>query len=1006
VETEGDQLVKDAETNQASQDKATQDYVGGGTDQAEAFANDPKNASGSNPGSAGNDQDGGRFSQLANAAKAGASYLAGNKKKLGAGGGIIGIIAAALFGFSSLLPLKLLHIEQNMFNHIFQPNQRTEARMASKLMRGSLSMFDKDGRYKIKGRGFFGNKWATFSLDRFEASLAEKGVKLNFDPASKELVSIERNGIIENTKGLPQGEKLGRLASVVNENVPPWRVGQRVKLIRLMTARYGVSFKFFTNEKFKTAAEYLKDRFKKIQNGASAAEVAAAKGTTPETTAADVKAAAAAADESTSVVKRVFGESGDIKLALREGAKSVFNSKTAGAIGIVAIICTIQQLANDALANGYDIRAKQLMRTGGALLSSAAQLRKGETVDPQTLNYLMETYVGDPAATTVDQQTGKTIPTDDTKDFTQSADWKRATNQPVTSGDVELSAGANPDGKTGLATIMATINSITGAAGGLGDKVCSLILSPLGTFLSIVELVANIFIGGSEAIASNAAKLTLQAALMIKVVPTVLASASGLAITGTENAVQQIAMSGTGMEMMAHDYGRASGSAPISDQAYTTLAMAADQEQAIADRGKGIYFNVFSTENPRSMISRLIDQSPSSPQSAIASLSGSFFNIRQVFSNHLLALINPVYADTSSYANPNKLQRYGFTDAEIAKYDIADTYDASGKMTQKGLKSYFEDTVITTAAGTPASRIDILGNPDGYHYGNQDENKNDVLHCFVNSYSNPYSVTTEDPVCLNIGYLTQTDTVKPATEAEYQAGIQANVYNPWCVANLAPKNPPPCPQAAADEMLRYRLYLGYQHIANEFLDMTMTDAESKAAGESLDSPYQTNTPASTPASGPTTTGASGSYSWPVGVPGSSVVSCFGPRSGTIHPGDDIAKPLNSPVYASQAGTVAFEGPMSGYGSNFVIIDHGGGTYTSYGHMNGATVKAGQTVTQGQQIGVVGSQGQSQGPHVHFNLFIGGKSWIDGINGNVEPLTHGLALPAGVPISGSNCAGIK
>lgn len=841
MKTEGDELVEDAATKQAAQDKATQDYVGAGTDQAEAFANDPKNASG------GSGQGGGRFSQLANAAKAGVSFVSGNKKKFGAGGGIIGIILAAMFGFSSLLPLKLLHIEQNIFNHVFQPSQRMEARMASKLMRGSLSMFDKDGRYKIKGRGYFGNKWATFSLDRFETKLAEKGVKLNFDATSRELVSIERNGVIEDTRNLKQGEKLGRIASLVNEHTPPYRVGQRVKLIRLMTARYGVSFKFFTNEKFKTAGDYLKSRAKSIREGATVAEVDAARGAQPAT---DPKNSSALNDsidannESVKTVRSVFAETGSMKLALRQGASTVFHSKTAGAVGIVATLCVVQALANEAIAEGYDRNAKNLMRMGGSLLSSAAQLRKGEGIDPQTLNLLMQTYEGDPNGTMVDETTGKTVITDDAKDFTQSADWKRATDQPVTASDVELSPTANPDSKTGIATIMGTINSVTGAAGGLGDKICGLILSPLGTFASIVELAANIFIGGAEAIAANVAKLALQTVLMIKVVPAVLASAAGLAVTGTENAVQQIAMSSTGMELMAHDYGRASGSGPISDQAYTTLAMAADHDQAIADKGKGIIHNVFSVENPRSIVSRLIDRSPSGPQAAMASISSSFFNFRQAFVGSLLAAISPARADVSRYANPNKIQRYGFTDAQIDLYDIADTYDANGKLTQKGLKSYFEDDV-TTAAGKPVSRIDILGNPDGYRFGNQDENKNNVRHCFVNSYSNPYKVTEQDPVCLDIGYLTQTDTVKPATEAEYQAGIQKNVYEFWCATN----KPTSCPSAGTDEMLKYRLYLAYQHIANEFLNMTMTDAETKAAGESLDSPYQGNTTTATTTGG-------------------------------------------------------------------------------------------------------------------------------------------------------------
>gem|GEM_PF-2316990 len=1012
MQTEGDQLVKDAETNQAAQDKATQDYVGAGTDQAEAFANDPKNASGSKSGGSGDDQSGGRFGQLANVAKAGVSFVAGNKKKFGAGGGIIGIVLAAMFSFSSLLPLKLLHIEQNLFKHNTNVQKTIEHKLASRLLRSTMSPYDAEGRYKIKGRGFFGNKWGNFNLNNFEKQLEAKGVKLNIDPQTHQLVSVERNGVVEDLSKLKQTEKLSFLSELVNEHVPPWRVGQRIKLIRLMTIRYGVSFKFWTGEKFKNMTEYLKARAKEVRNGATAAEIDAAKKARDQTNAdpnkvkpTDAVKAGAAGDEVFTATQETFDRTGSMKEAIKAGASKIKGNKALGMTGIVILVCGIQEIANEAVATGYDQRAKELMRIGGNVLSSAAQNRKGDADYSTKLNFLMLQFAGDNSVKPT-KIGDTTITPEDAKDFTEAADWKRAVGDPVTNASPELTSAANPDGKTGLATLMAGFNAITGV-GGIGDTVCKVALSWFGTAVMAVELAANLIDGEAIEGVFTVAKLAIQVTAMTKLVPVVIAMGSGLAITGTENAVQQLAMSNAGMGLIFNDYSRAIGSKPVSDATYTKLATAAARESAIADSKKGLYFNLLDTNNAGSALSRLIDRSPGSPYQAMASLTSTFFNFQHVFGGSLLAVISPARAGLDEYANPNQFQRYGFTDEEINKYDIGDTYDKNGKVTSQGLANYFETPVVTTAAGQVAARVDIVGNPDTFQFGSEDANKNDILHCFVNSFTNPYAVgASVDPVCLDIGYLTQTDAVKPATEAQYAAGIQTNVYQVWCAANLDPKNPPPCPQAAADEMLRYRLYLAYQNTASELFDTALNDADSKAAGESLNSPYQTSTSAPAPATGPTTTGTSGKYSWPVTAAGSSLVSCYGPRNGTIHPGDDIAKPMNSPVYASQSGTVVFEGPMSGYGSNFVVIDHGGGTYTSYGHMNGATVKNGQIVTQGQQVGIIGSQGQSQGPHVHFNLYLGGKSWVDGINGNVEPLTHGLALPAGIPISGSNCGGFK
>jgi murein DD-endopeptidase MepM/ murein hydrolase activator NlpD len=106
--------------------------------------------------------------------------------------------------------------------------------------------------------------------------------------------------------------------------------------------------------------------------------------------------------------------------------------------------------------------------------------------------------------------------------------------------------------------------------------------------------------------------------------------------------------------------------------------------------------------------------------------------------------------------------------------------------------------------------------------------------------------------------------------------------------------------------------------------------------------------------------------WPVNGP---VVSGFGMRWGRMHEGIDIAVGYGTPIHAAASGTVVFSGWMSGYG-NFVIIDHGGGMATAYGHQSSIAVGAG-TVSQGQVIGYVGCTGHCFGPHLHFEVRING-----------------------------------
>ncbi|HET9015090.1 MAG TPA: LysM peptidoglycan-binding domain-containing M23 family metallopeptidase [Thermomicrobiaceae bacterium] len=152
---------------------------------------------------------------------------------------------------------------------------------------------------------------------------------------------------------------------------------------------------------------------------------------------------------------------------------------------------------------------------------------------------------------------------------------------------------------------------------------------------------------------------------------------------------------------------------------------------------------------------------------------------------------------------------------------------------------------------------------------------------------------------------------------------------------------------------------------------------------------KTVTPAPAPAPAPkppAPAAVTSQFIWPVH---GTITQGFGPTSFTaepayegyahFHQGLDIANSMYTPIVAAGSGTVTFAG-WNNYGYGYcVMIDHGNGLVTLYGHMaQQPSVSVGQHVSQGQHIGVMGSTGNSTGPHTHFGVMKNGV-WVNPMN---------------------------
>jgi murein DD-endopeptidase MepM/ murein hydrolase activator NlpD len=125
-----------------------------------------------------------------------------------------------------------------------------------------------------------------------------------------------------------------------------------------------------------------------------------------------------------------------------------------------------------------------------------------------------------------------------------------------------------------------------------------------------------------------------------------------------------------------------------------------------------------------------------------------------------------------------------------------------------------------------------------------------------------------------------------------------------------------------------------------------------------------------PPAGPVQGESSSGFIWPVSGP---ITSPFcEPRPWeACHPGIDIGVPTGTPIHAVADGTVSIAGPEGGYG-NYTCIDHGGGLSSCYAHQESISVSVGQTVSQGQVIGISDCTGLCFGPHLHFEVRVNGQ----------------------------------
>jgi murein DD-endopeptidase MepM/ murein hydrolase activator NlpD len=113
-----------------------------------------------------------------------------------------------------------------------------------------------------------------------------------------------------------------------------------------------------------------------------------------------------------------------------------------------------------------------------------------------------------------------------------------------------------------------------------------------------------------------------------------------------------------------------------------------------------------------------------------------------------------------------------------------------------------------------------------------------------------------------------------------------------------------------------------------------------------------------------------SLAWPLQAP---VGDAFGPRGNRFHAGIDLIASRGTPVGAAAPGRVAFAGFARGGWGKLVVVVHRDGVRTMYAHLSEIDVRRGQSITTGEQLGLVGATGHATGPHLHFEVRVRGAA---------------------------------
>lgn len=743
---------------------------------------------------------------------------------IGMVGGILGTIV--LIGAFFLATYKLTSIASTLLRYESKIERRVEDKVAQKIFQKIIDKVKTKNNPQQEEEAKTAEaegETITSDIETFNITdpqiiedLAKAGVTVELDNAGN-FVGLKNASGQDITEEVATNEEL---FNNIAENLPEWDAGQVTLFRNLMTDHAGSTFDPIPPD---TPEDKVQQTFEDDVAGTEAPSSSltpqesdkepSANDTNPQ----DALSAAQGTDVGGQVGAAVnaasqAAESGaSTPSALAKGVSTLKGAFTDPIFlaGFASMLCSVEKSVAKASSHRVPTISDLLIRHATSLLSVADEQKSGALSSGQA-GKIAQIFSGDSSIkpTKSDPRPEASLP------FNDSATWQEATGGTVNTNPKSSSytpgiqSSALPTENAG-SHIVNEINTLLKFSG--GEITCKVLTSPFGfiaqTFAGIIQIAGDIGSFGTSQAVFSAAIISGQQFVNNVVLPDLLEYFTPIGLNGGEDAVQWLNNSGAGMNLAFNDYARRLGAEPVANTEANQQFAEATSADNLANQQESLSNRLFAFSNPNSLFSKLAIDLPIGFDASITHFSRIFLQLPTIVIHDFATIFAGKFTFAQSpIVNPG--QGYDITQYTFTNNELNNWYDPISN------EQYLFSNV--SADGKSIERINALGNPNTYVESQTgDTNYNDLLHCFVDSYTILQTVPGANNNCGDIGIYDS------AQQPYNNLPTNQTVVNIYCNALGNPSNCSSIVQPQINNDLeRFRQYLIDLQVVKNYVSLT------------------------------------------------------------------------------------------------------------------------------------------------------------------------------------------